>query len=656
MPVAGVSIEWDDQSFIPEIDTSPPKDNLDRPIFMTAITSDKGPEDWNHKVFGSDFFRLYGEPSFSRHGQASIQAAQIINKGGYLTVKRVVADDAKLANVVLMASVKKITDLQEVDSAGVPVWYYQDPNSENNDPIYISSSTEPVPGEGTIPANVTISRSLVDGVQVRYYFRSYALASTNNINAYVDAARNVYDSQGAPALGMDGEYPLAVITEMGRGVSNKRFRIYADTTASSPVTYFRYFFELSENGSIIETIPFTFNPDINETPTTNGTPQNMSLQNSIFRNSTQVRARFFDDIYDDFISNLEFFTGQNNLRFKDVLFANDSYGRSIYNFQTNGTPDLDSLYGVPLVGGDNGEFGTAPARIPRVNGMNCVDVALKNAFSGNTYDGDDIYDLDNNRIDVIFDANYAQEVKRAIEQLVNFREDCMFFRDFGTQITNIPQMRIVASYGSKSRFIADYVNSYKIYDPFTRKQIDVTVTYDLAQLFISHFLNGRARPFCGQKYGIVIPQGDFITGSLNIAPRRTPSEDQRKIFDTLRINYLTYYDGNILTMNTEYTSQTIYTQLSWLNNVLAVQEMIKAIRVICPRIRYSFLDGDDLVQYRKDVQSFVIDKYSNRFQTCEIDYATNAAYDSNKIIYAVIRLRFRNFVQTEMFKIIALQS
>ena len=200
------------------------------------------------------------------------------------------------------------------------------------------------------------------------------------------------------------------------------------------------------------------------------------------------------------------------------------------------------------------------------------------------------------------------------------------------------------------------MNSYDIYDPYTRKQITVTVMYDLARLFVKHFINGRVRPFCGQKYDIVIPSDTFVDGTLNFSPKRTPKEDQRKTFDTLRINYLSYYDGNILTMNTEYTSQTELTQLSWVNNVLAVQELIKAIRALCPKIRYSFLDGDDLVKYKKDVQNMVIDRYADRFQSCTINYVTNANYDSNKIIYATIELKFRNFVQTEVFKIIALQS
>ena len=96
--------------------------------------------------------------------------------------------------------------------------------------------------------------------------------------------------------------------------------------------------------------------------------------------------------------------------------------------------------------------------------------------------------------------------------------------------------------------------------------------------------------------------------------------------------------------------------MTWLHNVLAVQEIIKAIRVICPKIRYSFTDGDDLVQYKKDIQDNVITRYINNFKSLTIEYTENDKYDSNKIIYAVINVQFRNFVQTEIFKITAIKS
>lgn len=653
MPVPGVTIEWVDQSQINSEITPPEEDTVDRPIFMTVITADKGPEEWKHKVYGEDFFKYYGRtPSFKRHGQPLLQAANIINAGGYLTVKRVCADDSTLANVVVSAKITQGTE-QDTDKSGVPLWDWVDSASSTTGTV--ANPTMPTPGTMSIPSTATVTGPhTVACTNVSYVLSSLpGMVGCVKMSTYVSLAKSGYTKV---PVGNNNIYPLFIITDNGRGESNKRIRIYPDSTVSHPTVYSRYFVEVSENGEVLETIPFTLNPDIIEKE------HNMSLQNAILTNSYQVRCKFFDDIYEDFIENVNFLTGTTNFDRKDPLFGIDLSGKAIKHYNTDGATMLSPLIGFPLPNGSNGNFTDSPAQLAKgaSGAMNVVDVVMKKAFSGSINsdldDGDDIYDLDNNRVDCIFDANYHQEVKRSIESLANFREDLVYFRDFGTEVNGLTMVQLIDTYGSHSRFCASYMNSYDIYDPYTRKQITVTVTYDLARLFVKHFINGRVRPFCGQKYDIVIPSDTFVDGTLNFSPKRTPSEDQRKTFDTLRINYLSYYDGNILTMNTEYTSQTELTQLSWVNNVLAVQELIKAIRALCPKIRYSFLDGDDLVKYKKDVQNMVIDRYADRFQSCTINYVTNANYDSNKIIYATIELKFRNFVQTEVFKIIALQS
>ena len=63
----------------------------------------------------------------------------------------------------------------------------------------------------------------------------------------------------------------------------------------------------------------------------------------------------------------------------------------------------------------------------------------------------------------------------------------------------------------------------------------VTATYSLARLFVSHFLDGVTRPFCGQLYGIKFPE--VIEGTVNFTPKNTPGENQKELIDDMRINY-----------------------------------------------------------------------------------------------------------------------
>ena len=652
--IPGVSFEWEDLSFIPDMPVEDSNDGIDRPIAMCVFTSDKGPEEWMHKLRGKLFYNYYGTPDFKKHGQPFLQAARFADVsigGGYVTCKRIVAPDATLANLSLIATVTKGLAAAQ-DASGRTIYHY----NLNGKQMTYYGNNDPVPGVEIDSDATNIVKEMRDIVRIEYSFHSNELGNTNDVDYLAAHVRSNYDNGDNQTDENTKVYPLAVIADMGRGVSNKRFRIYSVDQGSTPSIYQPYIFEISENGTILEQLNFTFNPDIIEKRT--GQYISTSLEDVCERYSAQVRVRFFDDIYDDFIAELEkILEGQvDNLAGKDVLFAKDQYGNKIYEIDTNAANLLDDVFGIPLVGGSNGSFGDYPALLEKDATIgNEVDREFAAAFSGNTFDGNDIYDLDNNRIDCIFDANYHPIVKRAIEQLVNFREDCMFFRDSGTNCKDIRTIRTIDGQGSKSRFIASYCNYYKIYDPYTRKKITVTVTYHLSTLFIRHFLNGRARPFCGQKYGIIIPNTDFVKGSINFTPAVLPDYDQRQIFDNLRINYLSYYDGDVLTMNSGYTSQTIYTELSWINNVLAVQEVIKAIRALCPRIRYSFLDGDDLIQYRQDVNQ-VITYYSNRFASAELEFANNKIYDANKYVYAVLRVTFRPFAQTEKFKIIALPS
>ena len=176
--------------------------------------------------------------------------------------------------------------------------------------------------------------------------------------------------------------------------------------------------------------------------------------------------------------------------------------------------------------------------------------------------------------------------------------------------------------------------------------------YNLCQLFVGHFINGRHRPFMGQLYGITFP--DVIRGTVNFTPKNTPKEDQKQEIDDLRINYAGYYQG-LLTMETDYTSQNRSTQLSWLHTVLLIQELIKAIRARCAKIRYNFMDEDSLKKYEEDVQA-VIDKFVSKFESITMEYVEDSVYKANKIFYAVISVQLKDFIQSELFKITVLRN
>ena len=109
---------WHDNSAITEENQTVVID--DSPLFMQVFSADKGTEDLV-EISGSDFDAMYGTMSFDRHGQSAIQAKNIIDAGGRLFAKRVVAPDSTLANVVLSANVSDANALDNNPASVTPI-------------------------------------------------------------------------------------------------------------------------------------------------------------------------------------------------------------------------------------------------------------------------------------------------------------------------------------------------------------------------------------------------------------------------------------------------------------------------------------------------------------------------------------------------------
>ena len=99
--------------------------------------------------------------------------------------------------------------------------------------------------------------------------------------------------------------------------------------------------------------------------------------------------------------------------------------------------------------------------------------------------------------------------------------------------------------------------------------------------------------------------------------------------------------------------QEEYTQLSYINNILAIQDVIHDVRNRCPAFRYQFITNDDLETYRSNVES-IISQHADKFATLEFIYTQDDVMAQNKIFQASIKCTFKNFVQTEIFNIYAL--
>lgn len=621
MSYPGTIFEYVDQSDIPVLETSKPI----VPTYMVALTADKGPEE-DLFVEGKDFFSLYGNSiSFERHGQPLLQAAGIINAGGRLYVKRVVASDAKLANTTIVAKVQDIT-AQKVDSQNKPLYKDKVTGKE-------TTSDKPSSGEGTNEPIMVHTASIT--------YESVSTTEATSITAIKETSTALLDDKGKQITKLEKTYteftyPLFVISDNGRGISAKKFKIVPDYSTSKNLDFMLYRLQIIENNELLSDSLFSMNPD------TVYLNINRSMERAVNTKYSQVKTRFINTGFEKMMEKIKTISGEDVTNL-DFIFGKNRDGSALNSISISSDGlNIGHVYGVGLSNGSNGKFGTTP------KDSETYGEELAKFYNGTFTPR--IYDYDNTKIDVIVDANYPESVKLAIEDFVTFREDCIYLGDLGTNISSIEEAAALYQPRKKNKFCSFYSTSYDIIDPYSKKQIKVTICYNLAILLVDHFANGRTRPLAGYLYNMVIPEA--IEGTINFIPILTPSVNQKETMDDLRINYASLYDG-LLTIETEYNSQDKHSQFSYINNILAIQEVIHAIRERCPKIRYRFIDGDDLEKYKEDVQA-IINRYSGNFKSITLEYIGDPNYVANKIFYAAIKVQFRDFAQSEYFKIYAL--
>lgn len=585
-------------------------------LYMQPYTSNKGTEEWE-LLYGFDGFTdAKGGMSFNRYGQAQLTVAQALKSGAYVLGKRLVSEDATLANTTVLARVVK-----------------------------------------------------VDDVTYLYFYTKSAV----NCGTFEEACEVGYDSFDPEAEDVT-DIPLFTVAPMGRGESLLFFRINPINVSSkrkSSSSYMKYSFEVMEDNETLESIVITMNPEI----IIDGVAQAMNPK--VKTNSNQVRVKLYEDGVYKLIGllaetavdgdgnaitaaeliDMDFVNGYDrsgSIAIGGIVTIAQNDGSENSEWEANKPADIEVVYdladpvGIPLVNGSYGTMTSNPMSNPAELEKMLLAVFGKNLES-DLFDSI-IYDLDAYKVDAIFDCNWPVSVKNAIIDLVDFRGDMVFLCDLGTTANTVSLIKDAASAITVSNYTALYHNYCKILDPFTKKEITVTMPYLLVDKLTNHISKGVGRPFAGIANNIYFT--NVIENSVNFFPVEIPGVDQKQELVDININYLSMYDG-IPVMETMYVNDTEYTQLSYLHNIMAVQEIIKIIRTRCPRTRYTFLDGDDLETYISDVQA-IVKEYSTNFKSISCEYMADEAYEQNNIFYAVLKVQFKNFIQEEYFKIIAI--
>lgn len=580
-----------------------------RPLIMHAGSFDKGPEKMM-RVHGSDFYSLFGSKmNFAKHGQASIQAARIIDAGGELLIKRVVAEDATLANVILIATLAT-TSSQATDEDGNPLYY----DAEGN------TTTE-------------VTDEVVQSQSTSIKWEAVTVEGCKTVTEVRDAAIEMMD-------GDSGKFPIVIVADNGRGASSKAIRITPQYETSRGTGNMYYNVRVFEGTNLMESVFATVDPDV----TMDGKAYGLTEDSC-----AQVNAYVDPMVFDAFVEAVATAMGVDVevARSYDLINMTNDKGIALEGLSVSEeSVDLNSDFGIALESGDNGAFGDAPV------GTKALENALVAFFKGT--DTNEIYDRDMFPISAIFDANYPVAVKEAIAELVNFRQDMFFFRDLG--IGNYNYNSIVAAMEknvTRSKFIGDYCTSYQIYEPQSKKRVEVTMMYDMAACMVNLFARGAHVPCAGLINDMVLTSA--IPGTLNFVPRITPVVNQLDLMEEKRVNYAIFDQQDRCIVQTLYTCHDKTSQLMYINNVLAVQEVLRAIRTSCPKIRYSFQTSTDFTNYATIVNN-KLKAYKSNFKILRFDYQQNELQAMQKIFYGVLYFAFNDWSQTEIFDVYIINS
>ena len=456
----------------------------------------------------------------------------------------------------------------------------------------------------------------------------------------------------AASLKTESVFPLFIISDNGRGVSVKKVRISPDYDTSKKLTYMLYKIAEIEGVSVVETQRFSMYPDA--VNTINGVRHNMVLDKHTM---SQLNAEMYTEGCSAFVEKLAEITGYSvdDLYTFDVLFGKTVKQKELGLIKIDETGlDITSEYGMELKSGSNGKFGDAPFA-GTVASQEWADQAI--AFFDGTF-SDEIFDLDQHKIDFCVDANYPDDVKAAIVKLADFREDFFYFRDLGLNINSISDVyeKVTDLNWVLTPFAGDYMSTYDIIDPFSHKQINVTMTYGLAPLLVNHYTTNVAAPIAGEFNNFVI--SDYVPGTLNIIPRVTPTVDQKEILDDLKVNFVNLTSDKLLAVQSTYTSQDHNGPLSYSSNVIVTQMVIKSIRRYCPKIRFMLMDANatDFGKYKTLIEDNVISRFAQHFKSIELIYTRDDEQIASKIFNASLYCYYRNFSQGEVFDVFAIEG
>jgi len=306
---------------------------------------------------------------------------------------------------------------------------------------------------------------------------------------------------------------------------------------------------------------------------------------------------------------------------------------------------LDNVEGLLLSGGDDGSFTYDVATLAERE--TAIDAAYIAAFEGTT--DPKILSKRQTPAELILDACYSDEVKRALVGLMLKRYDAYGFVDAGLHNTNTSVINWATSFGSLGdRIFSKECQHYYIRDAFTGKSIPVTTTYFLAGQLPVHFKTvGKHVPLAGDVFGKLV---GGIRGSLKPIVDADDAEIKEALY-VARVNYFECIAENTFVRGTQGTSQLIWSDLSEENNMHVLLEMKRIVESMTASKRYQFAEAEDRKNFTEAADRVFSNYRGKQCRDAQVYFDMSAWEEERSIIHCYLSVIFRTMAKRGIVEI-----
>lgn len=580
-------------------ETTAPVDEGTRSIFI--FTSPKGRDNVVLEMKSvNQLLEEYGRPVFKMHGQPIYNAYSFLSSGSAAKAwcMRVMPSDAKYSNVVIVAKVK--------------------------------------PDQGAGKLNIRFEAMKMEGLTDKEDVKSMVSLLTKT-----DPDDNGYQT-----------YPLWAFYSQGRGVYGNSFRVRISQSPQSDKEngFKNYRVEVLEENTLTRKELFvgTLYPDavVGMTSLFIEDKINDKVEGSQKINTyvAQENLQAIFDLYKKVKPNTTL--TEETI---DFLFGKAADGKNVEGLvieSDQNTVSLDAPEGVPFSAGDDGAFTYNPTTLGKRE--TAIDNAYKAAFRGELDPA--ILSKRRTPAEVILDAGYSEEVKRELISLINKRYDAYGYIDAGIINTLTDAIKWGESMlGLGNRIFSKEFQHFKIRDPFSGKNIPVTVTFFFARMLPNHFKNyGPHIPFVGETYATLT---GAINGSLKPVVDADDLEMKEKLYN-LRLNYFQSLSENTFVRGTQTTSQNKWSDLSEENNMRVLLEMKRKLEDMCASLIYDFAEAEDRKRFTEDANRLFANGYVGiKVRSAEVKFEMSPFEEERNILHCYLAVVFRTMAKRVIVEI-----